>query len=166
MAIVERRWFGMRQVPVVLAWLVNAFENSSEYSEYYLDLQTGKHYFYAPMDFPEHEEKVKNMDSQPERFARLPKLEKELDLKIKQDFIDTVDDPQVKEILVNALDIEVDFRTALLDDDYETARRKWYKFQNDRYAAFLKEYFQAKGIELVDTNPPAETDPISINKRL
>lgn len=154
----------MRQVPVVMAWLVNAFENSSEYSEYYLELQTGKYYFYAPMDFPEHEEKVKKMDSQPENFARLPKLGKDLDLKIKQDFIDTLEDPLVKEHLVKALAADEDFREALMEDDYETTRRKWYRFQNNSYAAFLKEYFKAKGIELVDSNPPAESDPYGINR--
>ena len=154
----------MRQVPVVMAWLVNAFENSSEYSEYYLELQTGKHCFYAPMDFPEHEEKVKKMNSQPENFARLPKLEKELDLKIQQEYINTVDDPLLKETLTEALAAEVDFRKALMADDHEEARREWYKFQNDRYAAFLKEWFKAKGIELVETEAPGETDPCSINR--
>jgi hypothetical protein len=154
----------MRQVPVVMAWLVNAFENSSEYSEYYLELQTGKHCFYAPMDFPEHEEKVRKMDSQPENFIRLPKLEKELDLKIKQDYIATVDDPLLQEILSKALAEDVDFRNALMEDDHEVARRKWYKYQNERYAAFLKGWFKAKGIELVEVNPPGKTDPCSINK--
>jgi len=147
-----------------MAWLVNAFENSSAYSEYYLDLNTGKYYFYAPMDFPEHEERIKKMDSQPENFARLPKLEKDLDIRIKQDFINTLEDPQVKELLIIALAEEVDFRTALMDDDYEETRRNWYKYQNDRYADFLKEYFRKKGIELIDTNPPEESDPRSINK--
>lgn len=154
----------MRQVPVVMAWLVNAFENSTEYSEYYLDLQTGKHCFYAPMDFPEHEEKVKKMDSRPGDFARLPKLERELDIKIKQEFIDAVEDPLVKEILIKALAGDVDFRKALMEDEHEEARRKWYQFQNDRYAAFLKEWFKAKGIELVEVNPPGKNDPCSVNR--
>ncbi|MDD4239102.1 MAG: UPF0158 family protein [Desulfotomaculaceae bacterium] len=154
----------MRQVPVVMAWLVNAFENSSEYSEYYLELQTGKHCFYAPMDFPEHEGKVKKMDSQPENFARLPKLEKDLDIKIKQDFIDTLDNPQLKELLAKALATDVDFRKALMEDDYEEARRQWYKYQNDRYAFFLKEWFKAKGLELVEVEAPGEMDPCSINR--
>lgn len=154
----------MRQVPVVMAWLVNAFENSSEYSEYYLELQTGKHCFYAPMDFPEHEEKVKKMESQPENFARLPKLEKALDIKIKKDFIDAIDDFHVKELLIKALAADIDFRKALMEDDYEEVRRKWYKFQNDRYAVFLKEYFKAKGIDLVEVEAPGTTNPCAINR--
>jgi predicted ribosome quality control (RQC) complex YloA/Tae2 family protein len=154
----------MLKVPVVTAWLVNAFENSSEYSEYYLDLQSGKLCYYAPMDFPEHDEKVKKMDNQPESFMRLPKLEKSLDLKIKQNFIDNVANPVLKEILSRALAADVDFRKALMEDDYEEVRREWYKFQNDRYAAYLKEWFKAKGIELVEAEAPGKTDPSSINK--
>jgi hypothetical protein len=154
----------MRQVPVVTAWLVNAFENSSEYSEYYLDLQTGKLCYYAPMDFPEHEEKVKKMDGQPEHFMRLPKMEKALDLKIKQDFIDTVAEPLSKEILARALAGDVDFRKVLMEDEHEAVRRQWYKFQNDRCATFLKEWFKTEGIELVETETPGETDPSSINR--
>jgi hypothetical protein len=154
----------MLKVPVVTAWLVNAFENSSEYSEHYLDLQTGKLCYYAPMDFPEHEEKIKKMDSQPESYVRLPKLENALDLKIKQDFIDTVANPVLKEILGRALVDDVDFRKVLMEDDHEEARREWYRFQNEKYALFLKEWFKAKGIELVEAEPPGKTDPCTINR--
>lgn len=154
----------MRKVPVVMAWLVNAFQNSSEYSEHYLDLQTGKLCYYAPMDFPEHEEKVRKMDGQPESFVRFPKLEKALDLRIKEDFIDTVAEPLFKEVLVKALGDDVDFRKALMEDDHEEIRRQWYKFQNDRYALFLKEWFKAKEIELVESETFSQKDPCSINK--
>jgi hypothetical protein len=154
----------MLKLPVVTAWLVNAFENSSEYSDYYLDLQSGKLCYYAPMDFPEHEEKVKKLDTQPESFIRLPKLEKDLDLKVKQDFIDTVANPVLKEILAKALAGDVDFRKVLMEDDHEEARREWYKFQNDKYALFIKEWFKAKGIELVEAEAPGKTDPSSINR--
>ena len=154
----------MLKVPVVTAWLVNAFENSSEYSEHYLDLQTGKLCYYAPMDFPEHEEKIKKMDSQPESYVRLPKLENALDLMIKQNFIDTVANPVLKEILGKALVDDVDFRKVMMEDDHEEARREWYGFQNEKYALFLKEWFRAKGIELVEAEAPGKTDPGNINR--
>ncbi len=44
----------MRQVAVTMEWIINAFENSSQYSEYYLNLQNGDVKFFSPMDFPEH----------------------------------------------------------------------------------------------------------------
>jgi hypothetical protein len=58
----------------------------------------------------------------------------------------------------------VDFRKVLMEDDHEEARREWYRFQNEKYALFLKEWFRAKGIELVEAEAPGKTDPSTINK--
>lgn len=151
----------MRQVPVTLAWIVNAFENSSQNSEYYLDLQTGDVRFFSPMDFPENDETMKKLDKNPDRYIKLPKLEQELALKIKQDYITIVEDPYLKDLLEKALAVEIRFRNVLLE--YEDARRQWYKFQNDRYVEFLKGWFGEKGIELVE-KPPINT--LEYNKRV
>lgn len=140
----------MRPVPVTLAWMVNSFENSSEHSEYYLDAQTGDVSFLSPMDFPEHEVMIKKFNKNPERYIPLPKLEQDFALKTRQDYLAKVADPYLKGLLEKATD-GVRFRNVLME--YEEARRQWYKFQNDRYAEFLKEWFREKGIELVD-NPP------------
>jgi len=151
----------MRHVPVTMAWIVNAFENSSEHSEYYLDMQTGDVQFFSPMDFPEHEETVKILDQQPDRYVRLPKLERELSLKVKQDYIATVTEPYLKGLLEKALDADPKFRSVLME--YEDARRQWYKFQNDRYTEYLINWFGDKGIELVD-KPPIDTRRHNKNK--
>ena len=103
----------MRQVPVFIAWLVNAFENSSQYSEYYLDLRTGDVKFFCPMDFPEHSDRIKRLDRS-ENYMKLPKLEKELARRIKKEFIDLTDDPGLKELLEKALAADVNFRRALM----------------------------------------------------
>jgi len=138
----------LRQVSVTTAWLVNAFENSSEYSEYYLDMLTGDVKFFSPMDFPEHVEIMKRLDRQTDRFIRLPKLEKELSRKIKQEFTKTVDDTYLKGLLENAMTADLKFRNALME--YRDARMRWYAFQNEKYAEFLKEWFKKRGIELVE----------------
>lgn len=141
----------MRQVPVTLAWMVNAFQNSSQHSEYYLDTQTGDMKFLAPMDFPEHYEIMMKYEKQPDRFVRLPKLTPEFSTKIKQEYIGTVEDHYLKGLLEQAMPVELKYRNVLLE--YEEPRRKWYKFQNDRYEQFLKEWFKEKGYELVDQPP-------------
>ena len=138
----------MRQVPVTTAWLINAFENSSQHSEYYIDLQTGDVRFFSPLDFPEHEETMKKLDRQPERFVRLPKLEEEFSLKVKKDFIETLEDQDLKEHLADELETSTRFRKVLMD--YEDERRLWYKFQNEKYLEHLKQWFTGKGIELVE----------------
>jgi hypothetical protein len=138
----------MRQVPVTMAWLINAFENSSQHSEYYIDLQTSDVRFFSPLDFPEHEETMKKLDRQTDRFARLPKLEEELSLKVKQDFITTIVDPDLKKRLEEELETNTRFRRVLMD--YEDERRRWYKFQNEKYADHLKQWFKGKEIDLVE----------------
>jgi len=144
----------MRQVPVNMSWIINAFENSSEHSEYYLDMQTGDVRFYSPMDFPEHGEIVKKLDKQPDRFIKLPKLDSNFCLKVKKDYISLVDDPYLKGLLEKAIANQEsqDFRKVLME--FEDARRRWYTFESSRYKEFLLEWFREKGIELVD-KPPA-----------
>ena len=138
----------MRQVPATMAWIVNAFENSSQHSEYYLDMQTGDVRFFSSLDFPEHKEIMRKLDQQPDRYVKLPKLEPEFSLKIKQDYTATVEDPYLKGLLEKALPTELKYRHILME--YEDARRQWYKFQYDKYVAFLNEWFGDKGIELVE----------------
>ena len=150
--IIKEGGVPVRQVPVFIAWIVNAFENSSQYSEYYLDLRTGDVKFYCPMDIPEHKEKVERLDKS-ENYMKLPKLEKELAHRVKREFIDLTDDPGLKDLLEKALTADIKFRMALMELENECARLKWYQFQNERYAEYLRDWFKEKGIELVEKPP-------------
>lgn len=138
----------MRQVPVTMAWIVNAFENSSQHSDYYLDMQTGDVKFYSPLDFPEHKEITKKLDKLPDRFIKIPKLDPDLSLKIRQEFTETVEEQYLKGLLEKNVAMDYKFRIVLME--YEEPRRQWYKFQNDRYEEFLRNYFKEKGVELVE----------------
>ena len=138
----------MRQVFVTTAWIINAFENSSQHSEYYIDLQTGDVRFFSPLDFPEHEGIMKKLDRQSERFVRLPKLEREFSLQVKKDYIATLNNQNLKNQLENELETDTRYRRILMD--FEDERRQWYKFQNEKYADYLKQWFMGKGIELVE----------------
>ncbi len=150
----------MRQVPVNMAWIVNAFENSSQYSEYFLDMQTGDVKFFAPMDFPEHQEAVKKLNKMSDRYVRLPKINRELSFKTRRDYVEMIEDPHLKGLLENALDTGLKFRNALME--YGEVRTKWYEFQNKRYADYLKNWFKKKDIELVEK--PSESI-LDYNKR-
>ncbi len=138
----------MRQAQVITAWIVNAFENSSQHSEYYVDLQTGDVKFFSPLDFPEHTEVMKKLDQQAERFIRLPKIDKEFSLQVKKDYVATIADQDLKNQLENELEKDAGYRRVLMG--YEDERRRWYRFQNGKYADFLKKWFLEKGIELVE----------------
>lgn len=138
----------MRQVSVTMAWIINAFENSSQHSEFFLDLQTGDVKFFSPLDFPEHEELMKKLDKQPERFVRLPKIEREFSLQVKKDYIATLKDQNLKEQLENEVETDIRFRRILMD--HEDERRRWYQFHDEKYADYLKQWFKGKEIELVE----------------
>lgn len=138
----------MRQVPVTTAWIINAFENSSQHSEYYIDLQTGDVKFFSPLDFPEHEEVMKKLDRQPDKFIRMPKLDREFSVQVKKDYIKTLENQNLKGQLEKELETDSRYRRILMD--YEDERRRWYKFQNEKYADYLKQWFMVKGIELVE----------------
>lgn len=138
----------MRQVHVTTAWIINAFENSSQHSEYYIDLQTGDVKFFSPLDFPEHEEVMKKLDRQPDKFVRMPKLEREFSVQVKKDYIETLENQNLKDQLEKELETDSRYRRILMD--YEDERRRWYKFQNEKYADYLKQWFMVKGIELVE----------------
>ncbi len=138
----------MRQVSVIMAWITNAFENSSQHSEYYLDLQNGDVRFFSPLDFPEHTEMITKLERQTNRFVRLPKLSEELSCKIKQDYASTIEDPDLKNRLLKELDTDAKFKKVLME--YEDERHNWYTFQNSRLAQYLKEWFKEREIELLE----------------
>ena len=138
----------MRQVPVTMAWIINAFENSSQHSEFYIDLQTGDVKFFSPLDFPEHAEVMKKLDQQAERYVRLPKIDRDFSLQVKKDYIATLENKNLKNQLNNELEIDMRYRRILMD--YEDERRQWYNFQNEKYGDFLKQWFKGKDIELVE----------------
>lgn len=140
----------MRQVEVNVSWVINAFENSDGHSHYYLNLRTGDVKFFDPMDFPEHVNLMRKFDQQPERFTKLPKRDQVFCWNVKKEYLKTVADPYLKGLLETAvanLD-EKKFRSILME--YGEERRRWYCFEHARYKEFLLQWFQQKGIELVD----------------
>ncbi|MHB1042692.1 MAG: UPF0158 family protein [Eubacteriales bacterium] len=138
----------MREATASFAELIRVFENSSQYSEYYLDLANGEILFFSPMDFPGHSEIIQKMDENNDKFVKLPKLTQGFSREVKQAFVDTVEDPYLKEILQKSLNTKGDILQILME--FEQPRRRWYKYENERYIGFLKEWFSGKGIIIKD----------------
>lgn len=143
----------MRQVLVNIAWLVNAFENSSGHSEYYLDMKTGDIRFFSPMDFPVHKEIMAKLDEHPGRFIKVPKLEQDFSNKVKRDYISSIENTYLKGLLEKAIDSQElqKFRNVLME--FEEERRRWYNFEHERNKEFLVKWFKARDIELVNQLP-------------
>ena len=138
----------MREVQVSFAELIRVFENSSPYSEYYLDLGSGEIHFFSTMDFPGHAVVMRKMDENKERYVKLPKLTPGFSKQVRMDFVSTVTDPYLKELLEKNLSTRDEIRQLLMD--FEEPRRRWYKFQNEKYLAFLKDWFTERGINIAD----------------
>ncbi|OPX85148.1 MAG: hypothetical protein A4E53_03614 [Pelotomaculum sp. PtaB.Bin104] len=143
----------MRKVLVNIAWLVNAFENSSGYSEYYLDMQTGDIRFFSPLDFPEHKEIMEILDNQPDRYIKVPKLDQSFCAQVKKDYTSLIEKSYLKELLEKAIDSQEiqKFRNVLME--FEEERRRWYVFEHECNKEFLIGWFKDKGIELVNKLP-------------
>lgn len=138
----------MREAAVSFAELIRVFENSSQYSEYFLDLSSGEIHFFSPMDFPAHPDIIRKMDENTQKYVKMPKLTPEFSRRLKQEYINTVNDPYLKEILQKSLNTRGEILPVLME--FEEPRRRWYKFENERYIAFLKEWFAEKGIIIID----------------
>ncbi len=141
----------MRKVPVVMAWIVNAFENSSRHAEYFLDLNTGGIKYFSPLDFPEHGKIIERLARQPDRYVKLPKMKKDFSANINQAYLETVTDPYLKGLLEKSTDNDYKFRDVLME--FGNARRKWYQYRYDRCAEFLTAWFKEKGMELSEKDP-------------
>lgn len=152
----------MRQVPVTMPWITNAYENSGGHSVYYLDMHTGNVKFLDPMDFPEHVSLMKKYDEYPDRFVKLPKRDENFCLKVKEEYAATVEDPFLRESLEKAVSERKEkmYRSTLMS--FAEERRRWYDFENERYREFLLAWFREKGLELVDR---PSIDALECNKK-
>lgn len=129
-----------------------AFEDVSLDNRYYLDLKTGEIIFVS--DFMDREE-IKEIEEKldagfGERYIVIPKIEPGEGYEDMEDFIETVQDEGLKEKLYIAIDGRGAFRrfkNVLLN--YPGERERWFKFKDARMRERVKEWLDAKGIEIM-----------------
>jgi len=114
--------------------LCEAMENSSYEHEYYLDLETGEILFLSEYTDDEETEKLRDrIDEEPDRYERIPKAESQEGYEDMQDFIATVKDEHLAELLEVAINGKGAFRRfkdVLIN--YPEERERWFKFKDDR----------------------------------
>jgi len=114
--------------------LCEAMEDSSYEHEYYLDLETGEIRFLSDYMDDEEAEKLKDkIDEEFDRYERIPKVESYQSYADMQDFIATVEDEhlaQLLEVAINGKGAFRRFKDVLLG--YPEERERWFKFKNDR----------------------------------
>ncbi|MBA7679259.1 hypothetical protein ES703_87546 [subsurface metagenome] len=125
---------GKKLLRIDLDELCSAAEDSSYEHEYYLDLETGEILFLSDYMDDEESEKLRDrIDEEPDRYEQIPKAESHEGYEDMQDFIATVEDEHLAELLdvaINGKGAFRRFKDVLLS--YPEERERWFKFKDDR----------------------------------
>ena len=123
-----------KSLKISLDELCSAMEDSSYENEYYLDLKTGEILFLSEyMDDEESSKLRERIEETPDRYERIPKAESHEGYQDMEDFIATVEDEHLAELLEVAINGKGAFRRfkdVLLN--YPEERERWFKFKDER----------------------------------
>jgi hypothetical protein len=126
--------------------LCEAMENSSYENEYYLDLATGEILFLSEYVDDEEKDKLRErLDDDHDRYEPIPKAESRVGYEDMRDFIATVENVHLAELLEVAINGKGAFRRfkdVLLS--YPEERERWFQFKDDR--------IQERALEWLDDN--------------
>jgi len=139
-----------RALKIDLEDLCLAMENSSYDLDYYLDLETGEVIFISDyMDDANLEELKDRIDENPDRYEPIPKAESYEDYDDMVDFISTVEDEHLVELLEIAIDGKGAFRRFKdVLARYPEKKERWYRFKNERMKERAISWLETIGISL------------------
>jgi len=127
-------------------------EDSSYEHNYYLDLKTGEILLISEyMDDEEIEKLRDKIDENRDLYERVPKAEPHEGYQDMEDFIATVEDKHVAELLEVAIDGKGAFRRfkdVLVR--YPEERERWFRFKDERMEEKASEWLNDIGIRLVE----------------
>ncbi|OGO24271.1 MAG: hypothetical protein A2144_06185 [Chloroflexi bacterium RBG_16_50_9] len=130
--------------------LCEAMEDSSLEDDYFLDLETGDILFISEYTDDEQTEKLKDrIEEDFERYERIPKAESHEGYQDMVDFIATVEDEHLAELLEVAINGKGAFRRfkdVLLN--YPAERERWFKFKDERMEERALEWLDDIGVTL------------------
>lgn len=137
-----------RSMKINLDDLCLAMDNSSYECDYYLDLETGEIIFISDyMDETEVEELREKIDENPERYESIPKAESYEGYNDMVDFIATVEDEHLVELLEVAINGKGAFRRFKdVLASYPEERERWYRFKDERMKERALAWLETIGI--------------------
>ena len=139
---------GKRTLKIDLDELCSAMEDSSYENKYYLDLRTGEILFLSDyMDDEETEKLEDKIDEEPDRYERIPRVGSDEGYEDMDDFITTVEDEHLAELLEVAINGKGAFRRfkdVLLG--YPEERERWFRFRDDRMQERAREWLDDVGV--------------------
>jgi hypothetical protein len=132
--------------------LCSAMEDNSYENKYYLDLETGEVLLLSEYVDCEEREKLRNrIGDYPDCYERIPKAESHEGYEDMQDFIATVKDERLSELLEVAISGKGAFRRfkdVLLN--YPEERERWFQFKDDRVQAKALEWLGNIDVSLIE----------------
>ncbi len=138
-----------KRLKIDLDDLTMAMEESSYEHEYFLDLQTGEILLISDyMDSDETAEVRKKIDDDPDRFEEIPKADSREGYRDMEDFIDTIKDEHIAEVLSTAIEGRGAFRRfkdTLIR--YPDERERWFKFKDDLMKQRALEWLNEVGVK-------------------
>jgi hypothetical protein len=141
-----------RSLKIDLDELCSAMEDSSFEHEYYLDLTTGEILFLS--EYMDHEETGKlreQIDEEPDRYEQIPRAESHEGYEDMEDFIATVKDVHLAELLelaINGRGAFRRFKDILLR--YPEERERWFRFKGERIEERAREWLDDIGVTLAE----------------
>ena len=136
--------------------LIAAFEGSGFDQSDYLDLQTGEvvSVMREIMDTDEIDEVEQRVNSEPERYKFIPSIDSSKAYDDMVEFIDTIEDKHLTELLSVAIGGKGAFRRfkdVLLS--YPIERQRWFEFQSDLMARRVEEWLRQIEVEPASERP-------------
>ncbi|MFC1955908.1 UPF0158 family protein [Chloroflexota bacterium] len=141
---------GKKTLHIDLDELCEAMDNSSYENQYYLDLKTGEILFISEYMDDEETEKLKDqVEEGNDCYESIPMAESHEGYRDMQDFIATVENEHIAELLEVAINGKGAFRRfkdVLLN--YHEERERWFEFRDDRAEERALEWLQSIDVSL------------------
>ena len=143
---------GRKTLNVDLDELCPALEDSSYEHDYYLDLKTGEILLISDyMDDQETEKLRDKIDENPDRYGSIPKADPHEGYEDMEDFIATVEDKHLAELLEVAIEGKGAFRRFKdVLARYPEERERWFRFKDDRMEQRALEWLDDIGVSLAE----------------
>jgi len=143
---------GKKTLKIDLDELCSAMENSSYEHNYYLDLKTGEIVLISDYMDDEETEKLKaRIEEDYDRYERIPRAESYEGYDDIEDFITTVEDEHLAELLEVAINGKGAFRRFKdVLAGYPEERERWFRFRDDRLMERVLEWLDDIGVSLLE----------------
>jgi hypothetical protein len=146
-----------RRIRINLEDLEMAFDFDHLEAEHYLDLETGEVLLVPSRGVDEEAEELRERVEDSDRYAFVPHLEPGEGWRTMLDFIGTVKDSHLRQLLLAASDGKGAFRRFKdVLARHPEEQKRWFQFESDRIRERVVEWLEHLGVEWEEARRPTE----------